>query len=142
MILFVLVLGPGLPFSAWIRTCGTAVVTVPDVRGGGGPAVDPGAACCLWRGGGEAGEGPAAALAGFRGEGQRGSARGVGLAGVKGAEDALVADGEQACDPQGERGHARQAAPAAGDAGGGRVLDGGEGALGAGAPAVGAPVLF
>jgi len=62
------------------------------------------------------------------------------LAGVPGGEDALVADREQAGEPQGERGDAGQAAPAAGDAGGGGVLDGGEGALGAGAPRVGAAV--
>ncbi len=50
--------------------------------------------------GGEAGEGSAAPLAGSgRGPGG-GAAGGVGLAGAVGAQDALVADGEQACRPQ------------------------------------------
>ena len=53
------------------------------------------------------------------------------LAGVPGVEDALVAEGEQAGQPQGERGRPVDPAPAAGDGGGG-VLDGGEGPLGAG----------
>src|SRR6266536_3331586 len=74
---------------------------------------------------GEAGEGLAAPFPGPGREPGGGAPRVVGLAGVVGGEDALVADGEQAGDPQGERGQARQAAPAAGDAGGGGILDGG-----------------
>ena len=93
----------------------------------------------LWRGG-EAGEGLASAFPGLGREPGGGAAVVVGLAGVEGGEDALVADGEQAGDPEREGGQAGQAAPAAGDAGGGGVLDGGERALGAGAPCVGAAV--
>jgi hypothetical protein len=80
----------------------------------------------LWRGG-ERGETLAVLLAGFRRQAEPGPARGLGPAGVERGEDALIADGQQAGDPQGERGQARQPAPAAGDAGGCRVLDGGEG---------------
>src|ERR1017187_3622619 len=126
--------------SAWIRARGIAVV-VPVLRRLALPlagAREPG---LLWRAGGEAGEGLAAALPGFRREAGGCAPVVVGLADVPGAEDALVADGEQAGQPQGERGQAREAAPAAGDAGGGGVLDGGEGPLGAGAPGVGAAVL-
>src|ERR1035441_7589488 len=107
--------------------------------GGGGGAL--GRACGFLGAGGEAGEGLAAALADFGREAGGGPLVAVGLADVPGAEDALVADAEEAGQPQRERGYAREAAPAAGDAGGGGVLDGGEGPLGAGAPCVGAAVL-
>jgi hypothetical protein len=126
-------------WPTWIRARGTGVV----VRG---VATWAAAGCSrgwprrLWRAGGEAGEGLAASLAGFRREPGGGPAGVVGLAGVEGGEDALVADGEQAGQPERDRGQAREAAPAAGDAGGGGVLDGGEGPLGAGAPGVGTPV--
>ncbi len=112
------------------------------LRGSGGQAGARVLPAGLWRGGGEAGECCAPpAFAGFGREPGGCALVAVGLADVPGAEDALVADGDQAADPQGERGQARQAAPAAGDAGGGGVLDGGEGPLGAGAPGVGASVL-
>src|ERR1035438_9843053 len=70
----------------------------------------------LWRAGGEAGEGLAAALADFGREAGGGPLVAVGLADVPGAEEALVADAEEAGQPQRERGYAREAAPAAGDA--------------------------
>ena len=63
------------------------------------------------------------------------------LAGVPGGQDALVADGEQAGQPEHERCQAHEPGPAAGDVVGGGVLGGGEGSLGAGAPGVGLPVL-
>jgi hypothetical protein len=66
----------------------------------------------LWRGGGEAGEGLAAAFAGVGWEAGGGAPGVFGLAGVPGAEDALVAEGEQAGWPQRERGQSREAAPA------------------------------
>jgi hypothetical protein len=69
----------------------------------------------------------------------RGAADVFGLPDIPGCDDALVAGGEQAGDPQGERGQSGQAAPAAGDAGGGGVFDGGERPLGGGAPLVGLP---
>ena len=94
----------------------------------------------LWRGGGEHGEGFAALFAGSGREPGGGSARVVGLTGVPGAEDALVADGVQAGEPECEWCEAHEAAPAAADGVGGRVFDGGEGAFGAGAPGVGAAV--
>ena len=84
---------------AWSRARETGVV----VAGYGGMR------CCwcradkrrlLWRAGGEAGEGLAAPLAGFRREPGGGPARVLLLAGVPGGEDALVADGEQAGQPQ------------------------------------------
>jgi hypothetical protein len=56
---------------------------------------------------------------------------------LEGAEDVLVAGGEQAGEPEVERGQAHEAAPAAGNVVAGGVLDGGEGALGGGAPVVG-----
>jgi hypothetical protein len=61
---------------------------------------------------------------------------------VAGGQDALVADCQQAGDPQGERGQAHESAPAAGDAGGGAVFDGGVEAFGGGAPPVGPPPLW
>ncbi len=67
----------------------------------------------LW-GNGDGGEGFAAALAGSGRESGDGAPCGAGLAGVEGVQDALVAGGEQAGQPQCERGHARQAAAAGG----------------------------
>src|SRR5215510_13329540 len=92
--------------------------------------------CWLWRccGGGEAGAGLAAPAAGLGWQAGRGAAGAVGLAGVPGGQDALVADGQQAGEPE------HQPDPAAGDVVAGRVLGGGEGPLGAGAPGVGPPV--
>src|ERR1017187_6514575 len=126
---------------AWIRARGTGVVTMPgEQETASGPRRWSFLACY---------GGPAAGLARglprglrvFGREGGGGALVAVGLADVPGPEDALVADAEEAGPPQRERGYARQAAPAAGDAGGGGVLDGGEGPLGAGAPCVGAAVL-
>src|SRR6516225_512798 len=98
----------------------------------------------LWRrcGGGEAGAGLAAPAAGPGREAGCGAAGVVGLAGVPGGQDALVADGEQAGEPEHQRGQAHQAGPAAGDVVAGRVFGGGEGSLGAGAPGVGLAVLL
>ncbi len=55
----------------------------------------------LWRCcGGQAGEGLAAPAAGFRGQAGCGAAGVVGLACVPGGQDALVADGQQAGEPE------------------------------------------
>ena len=62
------------------------------------------------RRGGEAGEGRSASFAGFGREPGGGSPVVFGLAGFEGARDALVADGEQAGQPQVERGQAHEAA--------------------------------
>jgi len=91
-------------------------------------------------GGGQAGEGLASSAAGFGGQAGRGAAGIVGLAGVPGGQDALVADGEQAGEPERDRGQAREPGPAVGDVVGGGVLDGGEGPFGAGAAGVGLAV--
>src|SRR6266542_357409 len=99
-----------------------------------------GAAARLWRGGGEAGERLAAPLAGFWREAGCGAAGVLVLAGVECGEDALVADGEQAGGEQRDRGQSHEPAPAAADVVAGRVLDGGEGPLGGGAPGVGPAV--
>ena len=133
-------------FVAPVAVCGL-IAGVRDRGGGrcGEAAIWSGAGagtCGLWRRGGEAARVWRRRFLVLGGRPSGGSAGVVGLAGVVGVQDALVADGQQAGDPQGERGQARQAAPAAGDAGGGGVLDGGEGALGAGAPGVGAPVRW
>src|SRR6266568_1686666 len=120
-----------------------------SARGRAGGVVPGGAACCggagragrLGRPGGELGEAGAAPFAGAGRQPGGGAAGVVVLAGVVGGEDALVADCQQAGDPECERGQAREAAPAAGDAGGGGVLDGGVDALGGGAPPVGPPPL-
>ena len=74
------------------------------------------------------------------GEAGGGAAGVVGLAGIPGVQDALVADGEQAGQPQVQRGEAGEAAPASGDVAGGGVLDGGKRPLGAGAAGVGPAV--
>src|ERR1700729_1599940 len=102
------------------------------------PAGVCGCSAGLWRGGGGC---LAAAPAGSGWLAAGGAAGVVGLVVLPGGQDALVADGQQACCPEGERDQAGLAAPAAGDAGGGGVFDGGEGAFGAGAPGVGAPPL-
>ncbi len=95
-----------------------------------------------WRGacGGQVGEGLASPAAGPGREAGRGAAGVVVLAEVPCDQDALVADGQQAGQPEHERCQAREPAPAAGDVVAGRVLGGGEGPLGAGAPGVGPPV--
>jgi hypothetical protein len=64
----------------------------------------------LWRAGGERGEGLAAPFEGAGREAGGGAAGVVVLAGVVGGEDALVADGEQAGEPEGNRGQAGEAA--------------------------------
>jgi hypothetical protein len=95
----------------------------------------------LWRRcGGQAGEGLAAPAPGSGGQAGGGTAGVVVLAGVPGGQDALVADGEQAGEPEGEQGQAHDPRPAAGDVVGGGVFGGGEGPLGAGAPGVGLAV--
>src|SRR5260221_1537164 len=94
----------------------------------------------LWRGC-ELGEGGAASVAGPGREPGGCAALVVGLPGVVGGEDALVAGGEGAGEPQHEGREAHEAAPAAGDVVAGGVLDRGVGSLGAGAPGVGAPPL-
>jgi len=55
-------------------------------------------------GGGEAGEGLAALAPGFGGQAGGGAAGVVGLAGVPGVKDPLVADGQQAGEPEHDRG--------------------------------------
>src|SRR5947208_9520230 len=90
---------------------------------------------------GGGGEGLAAPAAGPGWQAGCGAAGGVGLAGVPGFQDALVADGQQAGEPEHDRGQAREPGPAAGDVVAGRVLGGGEGPLGAGAPGVGLAVF-
>ena len=94
--------------------------------------------CWLWRRGGELARAGAPAFAGSGRQAGCGAAGVVLLAGVPGGQDALVADGEQAGEPERERGQAHEAAPAAGDVVAGGVLDGGEGSFGAGAAGVGA----
>jgi hypothetical protein len=57
----------------------------------------------LWRRcGGRAGEGLAAPTPGFRGQAGCGAAGVAGLAGVPGGQDALIADGQQAGEPERE----------------------------------------
>src|ERR1022692_1090916 len=133
--------GPCVALPAWIRACGPAVVVL-GWGAGAAAAVRAGGCRLLWRGGGEHGQGFALPSSGLRREPGGGAAGVVGLADVPGVEDALVADGEQAGEPQREGGQARESAPAAGDGGGGGVLDGGEGPLGAGAAGVGAAVRW
>src|SRR5216683_598383 len=111
---------------AWCRAAYAAAVCLP-----------PSGRCC---GRGEGGEGLAAPAAGFRGEPGCGAAGAVVLAGVPGGGDALVADDEKAGGEQQDRRESRQAAPAAADVVAGGVLDGAEGAFGAGAAVAGAPV--
>jgi len=104
--------------------------------------------CAAWRGcagaagsgwgacGGQVGEGLAASAsaAGPGWQAGCGAAGVVGLAGVPGVQDSLVADDEQAGEPERDRGQAGEPGPAAGDVAGGGVLGGGEGPLGAGCP--------
>ena len=124
--------------AVWAGSAGLACLSCGDlVLALGSPAVSGRGAC-----GGQVGEGLAASAAGPGRQAGRGAAGVVVLAGVPGDQDALVADDEQAGEPEGERGQAREAAPAAGDVVGGRVLGGGEGPFGAGAPGVGPPVLL
>src|SRR6516162_3808788 len=145
--------GPGVPVP------GLKCDLVPGLRGrvvcaaasGSGLAGPPGLALGGCPGGRAAGgaawlwgrcgwrreRGPAFA-AGFRRDAGGGAAVVFGLPVVVGGEDALVADGEGAGKPEHGGRQAHEPAPAAGDAGGGGVFDGGEGALGAGAPGVGA----
>src|SRR5712691_10846704 len=104
-------------------SCGD-LVTVP-----GSPAVSRRGAC-----GGQVGEGLAAPAAGPGRQAGRGASGVVVLAGVPGDQDPLVADGQQAGEPERERGQAGEPGPAAGDVVAGGVLGGGEGPFGAGAP--------
>ena len=90
----------------------------------------------LWRSGRERGEAGAAPPAGFRREAGGGAAGVVFLVCVPGGEDALVADGQCAGEPEGKRGQSHEPDPAAGDVVAGGVLEGGVGAFGAGAPGV------
>src|SRR5205807_9805058 len=94
----------------------------------------------LWRGSdaGEGGFAPTFACPGREAGG--GAALVFGLAGVPGGENALVADGVQAGEPERERGEAHEAAPAAADGVTGWVFDGGEASFGGGAAGVGAAV--
>src|SRR6516162_3655936 len=98
----------------------------------------------FWRrcGGGEAGAGCAAPTAGFGRQAGCGAAGGGGLAGVEGGQDALVAEGQQAGEPEHEGSRAHQPGPEAGGVVAGGVLGGGEGPLGAGAPGVGPPLCL
>ena len=140
LILRVLAGGLWMALPAWGGACGIAVVSVAGWAGSGWGAFGGSCRAWLWRGGGEAREGCAAPFAGSGREPGGGASVVFGLPGVPGVQDALVADCLQAGQPQGERGQARQAAPAAGDVAGSGVLDRGEGALGAGAAGVGAAV--
>src|SRR5215813_6625756 len=102
-------------------------------------AVARGCWCWLRRSGGECGEGGAASFAGAR-RGAGGGAPGVVLLlVVPGVQGALVADGEQAGQPEHERGEAGQADPAAVDAVDGGVLDRGVEPFGRGEAGVGDP---
>src|SRR5439155_1613251 len=107
--------------AVWAGPAGLACLSCGDlVLALGSPAVSGRGAC-----GGQVGEGLAVSAAGPGRQAGRSAAGFVVLAGVPGDQDALVADDEQAGEPEGERGQAHEAAPAAGDVGAGRVLGGG-----------------
>src|SRR5437762_10337643 len=104
--------------AVWAGSAGLACLGCGDlVLVLGSPAVSGRGAC-----GGQVGAGLAASAAGRGRQAGRGAAGVVVLAGVPGAQAALVADDGQAGEPEGERGQGREAAPAAGDGVGGRVL--------------------
>jgi hypothetical protein len=103
--------GPGSGLVAWLmrlfRAAGCVLCAVVwEVFGRAGDSRGTCAlALGLWRrrGGGEGGEGLAAPMPGPGGQAGGGAAGIVFLAGAPGGEDALVADGGQAGEPEHER---------------------------------------
>src|SRR2546429_2283806 len=123
--------------AVWAGPAGLACLSCGDlVLALGSPAVSGRGAC-----GGQVGEGLAVSAAGPGRQAGRGAAGVVVLAGVPGDQDALGAGDEQAGEPEGERGQAHEAAPAAGGGVGGRGLWGGGGPFGARGPGGGPPGL-
>src|SRR4030081_683039 len=111
--------------AVWAGPAGLACLSCGDlVLALGSPAVSGRGAC-----GGQVGEGLAVSAAGPGRQAGRSAAGCCVVAGRAGGRE-------------GERGQRHEAAPAAGDVVAGRVLGGGEGPFGAGAPGVGPPVLL
>src|SRR5262249_2618323 len=107
-LLGVLVAGAG-----WAGACGGAWWRLVGGERAGGVGATPavfGVGCRLGRGAG--GGLAASAFPGFRREPGRGPPGGLGLAGVPGGGDALVADGEQAGEPEHEGCQAHEPGPA------------------------------
>src|SRR5258707_4314827 len=131
--------GPGLILGCWSWPCAYMLTLAGWWGVLPGLGVRVAGRRVLWRDCGERGEGGAAAAPGPGREPGGGAPGGVGLAGVPGVEDALVAEGEQAGQPQRERGQGPEAAPTAGGvvAGGGPGWGGGGGGRGGGGGAGG-----
>src|SRR6266498_1638787 len=110
------VFGQGrLAWDAGVRVGPVSVLPGGAVRGL--PAGSGRGAC-----GGQVGEGLAAPAAGPGWQAGCGAAGVVGLAGGPGVQDSLVADGQQAGEPEHDRGQAGEPGPAAGDVVAGGVL--------------------
>ena len=123
-------LEPGSGLVAWLarlfRAAGCVLGAVVWVIWGVPVTAAGWVAPGLWRRcGGQAGECLAASAPGFRGQAGRGAAGVAGLAGVPGGQDALIAGGQQAGEPEHEGCQAREPGPATGDVVAGGVLGGG-----------------